>query len=152
MGKYVYAAQQRAANDLPHSIGDLTTEDGASQSQSTCPFATMFRAAPSRKHLSDVVDDGASVLDVLSHDPRVSSELAVNLVMALFRTGIDSVRKLVLIRLYLSIARLLVNNLEGVDGVHHPGRERSLRSTVFSMFPVRSQYKNPTIKVFNLKK
>ena len=31
-----------------------------------------------------------------SSDPRVSTELAVNLVMALFRTGIDSVRLLLL--------------------------------------------------------
>jgi hypothetical protein len=103
MGKYVYAAQQRAANNPPLEIGDESTEDDASRSRGTCPFAMMFRSAPNQKQLSDVIDDGASVLDVLSHDPRVSSELAVNLVMALFRTGIDSVRKMASIRI---IARL----------------------------------------------
>jgi len=49
-------------------------------SQDGCPFSGSLNS-----------DDGVSVLDALTTDPRVSTELAVNLVMALFRTGIDSV-------------------------------------------------------------
>ena len=45
-----------------------------------CPFS------------ADVTEEGRSVFEVLMSDDGVSQELAVNLIMALLRTGIDSVR------------------------------------------------------------
>jgi len=71
MGKYVTAAQQRTRRTMPR----MMTSPGA------CPF--------SGASASD--DEATCVLDSLTSDPRVSTELAVNLVMALFRTGVDSV-------------------------------------------------------------
>ena len=45
-----------------------------------CPFTTA------------VLKEDRSMFEVLMQDSRVTNELAVNLIMALFRTGIDSVR------------------------------------------------------------
>ena len=84
MGKYVRAAQDRVAG-MPVSGDDQQTDQG-----SRCPFHQTMAALGRQRHLK-AMDDGAPVLDVLSHDSRVSSELAINLVMAIFRTGIDSV-------------------------------------------------------------
>ena len=47
---------------------------------SRCPFTVAFKT------------EERSMFEVLLQDDRVTRELAVNLIMALFRTGIDSVR------------------------------------------------------------
>jgi len=78
MGKYVEAAQQRSR----HTVRRLTTSCDAGR-HSACPFTGAMN--------DDDDDEVRCVLDALASDPRVSTELAVNLVMALFRTGIDSV-------------------------------------------------------------
>jgi hypothetical protein len=77
MGKYVIAAQQRAQNLPPVPMPKETFDGG-------CPFSHAFAVGSQD-------GDNSCVMDVLTRDPRVSPELAVNLVMALFRTGIDSV-------------------------------------------------------------
>jgi len=71
----VAAAQRRTRRRMPRL---MTSNDAGVQG--ACPFSGALSS-----------DDAACVLDALTSDPRVSSELAVNLVMALFRTGIDSV-------------------------------------------------------------
>jgi hypothetical protein len=101
MGKYVYAAQERAGLD-PQSISH--------QSQSACPFARAFTSMDKQAY-SKAIEDGSPVLDVLSRDPRVSSELAINLVMALFRTGIDSVSEVSLMRCVTTKSRNIVTAL-----------------------------------------
>ena len=75
MGKYVDAAQRRSRHTMPRLM--KSNDAGV---QGACPFTGAIHS-----------DDTACVLDSLTADPRVSTELAVNLVMALFRTGIDSV-------------------------------------------------------------
>jgi len=72
MGKYVDAAQRRSRRTMTRMM--------TSHTQGACPFSGAVNT-----------DDAVCVLDALMSDPRVSTELAVNLVMALFRTGIDSV-------------------------------------------------------------
>ena len=76
MGKYVEAAQRRTRRRMPH----LMASNDAGVPAGACPFTGAIHS-----------DDAVCVLDALTADPRVSTELAVNLVMALFRTGIDSV-------------------------------------------------------------
>ena len=75
MGKYVDAAQRRTRGKMP----SLMTSSDADV-QGACPFSGTMNN-----------DETKCVLDALTADPRVCTELAVNLVMALFRTGIDSV-------------------------------------------------------------
>ena len=85
MGKHVNAAEQRV-------MGQMSTNDAALQTTQlpvgTCPFSGALRGL--EPEMGD--DESACVIEMLIRDPRVSRELAVNLVMALFRTGIDSVR------------------------------------------------------------
>ena len=70
MGKHV----QRVKDKLKESGKDAGDEQGL------CPFTL------------ELVKEDRSMFEVLMQDERVTNELVVNLIMALFRTGIDSVR------------------------------------------------------------
>ena len=71
MGKHV----QRVKDKLKAS-----GKDAAGDEQGLCPFTL------------ELVKEDRSMFEVLMQDERVTNELVVNLIMALFRTGIDSVR------------------------------------------------------------
>ena len=58
-------------------IAERVRREGSSSDM--CPFTL------------GVLEEDRSMFEVLMQDSRVTNELAVNLIMALFRTGIDSV-------------------------------------------------------------
>ena len=64
---------KKVAKKVQQSGNCMTLEDGL------CPFTA-----------SKLYED-RSMFQVLMQDDRISNELVVNLIMALFRTGIDSV-------------------------------------------------------------
>ncbi len=67
MGKHVETIAQRVREGSP------------SIERGLCPFTTAL------------LQEDRSMFEILMQDGRVTNELAVNLIMALFRTGIDSV-------------------------------------------------------------
>lgn len=103
MSKYVNAVEARTtgkrrekARHLSSTVGD----SGGRGKGGGCPFSSGRLAADAGAAAEPEVDAAVAqdlmdeqalcVFEMLSSDPRVSDELAVNLVMALFRTGIDS--------------------------------------------------------------
>ena len=77
MGRHVDKVEERMRAEGRY----LTGEEGLFSGKTTCPFTT------------GVLEESQSLFEVLMHDDRASHELAINLVMALLRTGIDSVRR-----------------------------------------------------------
>ena len=69
MGKHVNTIVERVRNSTI-----------ANPAQGLCPFTTAL------------LEEDRSMFEILMQDDRVTNELAVNMIMALFRTGIDSVR------------------------------------------------------------
>jgi hypothetical protein len=77
MGKHVQQVMHRVRKD--NSTLDLEPLVTGSTS---CPFS------------SAILEESSSMFELLLRDERVTEELTINLIMALFRTGIDSVQKL----------------------------------------------------------
>jgi hypothetical protein len=76
MSHYVEKVQERMRIEGRNIAGN----GGLFSGKTTCPFR------------SGVLEESQSLFEILMSDARVSHELAINLVMALLRTGIDSVR------------------------------------------------------------
>ena len=94
MGKYIREVEERIAAE-PQRLKERTFQN---QELSVCSYGggrSQGGQLSDTQLDSSLIPDSSSsdlcILKMLMQDPRVSPELAVNLVMALFRTGIDSV-------------------------------------------------------------
>ena len=76
MGVHVDRLRERA---LEHAQ-EKKAAANAAESQAVCPYSAAHKT-----------EDNKSIYETLMSDDRVSKDLSANIIMALFRTGIDSV-------------------------------------------------------------